>query len=304
MSRARFFTFGNVSIDDLVFPDGTTIWCVPGGNSIYSALGMAVWGELPRVVAPIGPDYPVAKLKERIDLSHCRPIAKTLRNWGLYEEDGTRQFIFRSGMRNWLDFSPHLTDLDAEPYTFCHLAPLPWSLHMDLARALRARQTSLISVDLDDRRLSEVPVSEIARLLALVDLFMPSRQDVAEIFPGCSPVDAMKALRELSPETPAIVIKCGAAGAIAHERGAADYLVSPSATQRAIDETGAGDAFCGGALVGFSRKVKLSEALARGAVSASYSVEGIGSSALLSASREDAEARFNHIIGKIEARPL
>jgi hypothetical protein len=33
-------------------------------------------------------------------------------------------------------------------------------------------------------------------------------------------------------------------------------------------------------------------------------VEGIGSSALLSASREDAEARFNHIIGKIEARPL
>jgi sugar/nucleoside kinase (ribokinase family) len=304
MSRARFFTFGNVSIDDLVFADGTTIWCVPGGNSIYSALGMAVWGELPRVVAPIGPDYPVAKLKERIDLRHCRSIAKTLRNWGLYEEDGTRQFIFRSGMRNWLDFSPHLTDLDAGSYTFCHLAPLPWSLHMDLASALRARETHLISVDLDDRRLSEVPVSEIARLLALVDLFMPSRQDVAEIFPGRSPVDAMKALRELSPETRVIVIKCGAAGAIAHERGAADYLVSPPATERAIDETGAGDAFCGGALVGFSRKVALSEALARGAVSASYSVEGIGSSALLSASREDAEARFRDVVGKIEARPL
>ena len=47
MSRARWFAFGNISIDDLVFADGTTEWCVPGGNSIYSALGMAVWGERP-----------------------------------------------------------------------------------------------------------------------------------------------------------------------------------------------------------------------------------------------------------------
>ena len=304
MNRARFFTFGNVSVDDLVFADGTTMWRVPGGNSIYSALGMAVWGELPRVVAPIGSDYPVAKLNERIDLRHCRPIGKTLRNWGLYEEDGTRHFIFRSGMRNWLDFSPRLADLDAEPYTFCHLAPLPWSLHMELAAALRARAANLISVDLDDRRLSEVPVSEVAQLLGLVDLFMPSRQDVAEIFPGRSPVDAMKALRELSPDTPAIVIKCGAAGAIAHERGATDYLESPALMKRAVDETGAGDAFCGGALVGFSRELALPEALARGVVSASYAVEGVGSSALLSASPEDAEARCRLITRRIEARPF
>ena len=64
----RFLTVGNMSIDDLVFADGTTKWAVPGGNAIYSALGMAVWGERPRVLAPRGPEYPVAALGGRIDL--------------------------------------------------------------------------------------------------------------------------------------------------------------------------------------------------------------------------------------------
>ena len=29
---AGFFAIGNISIDDLVFADGATMWCVPGGN--------------------------------------------------------------------------------------------------------------------------------------------------------------------------------------------------------------------------------------------------------------------------------
>ena len=45
MNRARYATLGNISIDDLVFADGTTKWCVPGGNAIYSGLGMAVWAS-------------------------------------------------------------------------------------------------------------------------------------------------------------------------------------------------------------------------------------------------------------------
>jgi sugar/nucleoside kinase (ribokinase family) len=304
VNRARYFAFGNVTIDDLVFADGTTMWRVPGGNSIYAALGMALWGERPEVVAPIGPDYPIAKLKDRIELKRCRPISRTLRNWGLYEEDGTRHFVFRSGMRKWEEFSPNAADLDEGPYAFCHLAPLPWELHLQIAGGLRASAARLISVDLDDRRLSEVPAAEIVRLLGLVDLFMPSRQDIAEIFPGMTPLDAMKALRAMAPDTPVIVIKCGAAGAIAHERNALDYLESPTAAESAVDETGAGDAFCGGALVGFSHHLALREALARAAVSASFAVETVGSSGLVRASREEAEGRFQRVAQRIEARPL
>jgi sugar/nucleoside kinase (ribokinase family) len=304
MSRPRFFALGNISIDDLVFADGSTMWCVPGGNSIYSALGMAVWGERPQVIAPIGPEYPAEKLGERIDLSRCRLLERNLRNWGLYEEDGTRHFTFRSKTRNWVDFSPTVADLDDGPYGFCHLAPLPWHLHVEFAEALREKGASLISVDPDDRRLSEVPLSEVGRLLRMVDMFMPSRQDAAAMFPGRAPLEALKALRELSPETPVIVIKCGAAGAIAHQQGAADYLEVPSAAERAVDETGAGDAFCGGAIVGFSRKRDLADALMRAAVSASFAVEAVGPAGLVDAPPEVAERRLNRLCERIELRPL
>lgn len=301
MSRARFFAIGNISIDDLVFADGQTMWGVPGGNSIYSALGMAVWGEPADVIAPVGPEYPVGKLSDRINLGRCRLIERNLRNWGLYEEDGTRHFIFRSKTRNWLEFSPTIDDLDDGPYACCHVAPLPWRLQLEFAAALRERGACLLSVDPDDRRLSEVPIAEVAELLALVDLFVPSRQDVAEIFPGRTPLDALRALRELSPDTPVIAIKCGSEGAIAHQRNEADYLKSPSAAGRTIDETGAGDAFCGGAPVGYSRRRGLADALARGAVSASFALEAVGSAALVAAEPEAAERWLHRATDRIEA---
>ena len=203
-----------------------------------------------------------------------------------------------------MDFSPTVADLDEGPYAFCHLAPLPWHLHVEFAEALRARGASLISVDPDDRRLSEVPLPEVARLLRMVDMFMPSRQDAAAMFPGRTPLDALKALRELSPETPVIVIKCGAAGAIAHQRGAADYIAVPSAAERAVDETGAGDAFCGGAIFGFARKRDLADALMRAAVSASFAVEAVGPAALVDAPAEVAERRLARLCDRVEARPL
>ena len=304
MSDARFIALGNISIDDLVFADGATMWAVPGGNAIYSALGMAVWGERPRVIAPIGPDYPASQLGDRIDLAQCRMIPRTLRDWGLYEEDGTRHFVFRSATRNWMDFSPFVSDVDEGRHEFCHLAPLPWRLHMELAAVLRTKGARLISLDPDDRRLDEVDRSEIARLLRLIDIFMPSRQDAAAIFPGLTPLDALKALRELAPDTPVIVVKCGKAGAIAHQRQDRDYFEIPSAAARAVDETGAGDAFCGGALVGFSRNKDLVEALTRAAVSASFAVQALGPAALIECDPETAEERRKSISSRIEARAL
>jgi sugar/nucleoside kinase (ribokinase family) len=301
---ASYFAIGNVSIDDLVFVDGTTMWCVPGGNAIYSALGMAVWGERPQVIAPIGPEYPVDALNERIDLTRCRRLDRTLRDWGLYEEDGTRQFIFRTKTRNWIDFCPTPDDLDGGPYTYCHLAPLPWSLHMELAGLLRARGAELISVDPDDRRLSEVSRADLKKLLGLVDLFLPSRQDAEAIFPGRPPLDALKALRDLAPEVPVVMIKCGSAGAIAHERDAREYIAVPAVAQEMIDETGAGDSFCGACLVGFARNRDVAGAVACATVSASFAVEGVGPSALVGAPAEIAEQRLSRLRSSIELRTL
>ena len=304
MSGGGFLTVGNMSIDDLVFADGTTKWAVPGGNAIYSALGIALWGERPRVLAPRGPEYPVAALGERIDLGQGPMRERNLRNWGLYEEDGTRTFTFRSKTRNWLYFCPGVGDLGTESFAYCHLAPLPWSLQCDFAEALRGNGAELISIDPDDRYVSATPAAERKRMFRSIDVLLPSRQDVDAMFPGKTPLDGLRMLRALAPDLPLIVVKCGEDGAIAHRTGAKDYIRVPSAADACVEPTGAGDSFCGGALIGLARSGDPVDALLRGSVSASFAVAGLGPAALVDAAREVAERRLNSLCGRVEMHIL
>lgn len=296
-----FASFGNLSIDDLVFVDGTTRWAVPGGNAVYAGLGMAVWSERPSVVAPFGSDYPVSKLEDRLDLSHCPRIPRTLRDWGLYEEDGSRQFVFRSTTRDWDDFSPRASDVFAG-IGAAHLAPLPWDRHVDLVAALRRAGTTLLSIDLDDRKLAGVAPDAVARLMASVDLFLPSRQDGRAIFPDLSAVDTVRRLRDLSPDTPLIALKCGANGCIAHSVGSSDLIELPAFPVTAVDATGAGDTFCGGTLVGYVRTGDPVQALLHGAVSASFCVETVGCTGLLNSTPDLAAARLDQFRNAVALR--
>lgn len=300
MNDLRFASLGNVTIDDLVFNDGATMWRTPGGNAIYSALGIALWGGRPTVMAPIGPDYPVELLGGRVDLSRCRPVDQTLRDWGLYEDDGSRVFVFRRHVRDWNDFSPRVDDLADDEIDCAHLAPLHWQLQIDLATRLRQGGARVISVDPDDRYLDSVSDADVRRLMGLVDLFLPSRQDAAAMLPGLSDVDMLRALRDISPETPVVAIKLGHDGVILHGSGADDYLKVPSAALEMIDATGAGDAFAGGALVGFSRSRDALGAGLHGSVSASYAVASHGPGAMVPATQDDANDRLTRLIARVE----
>ncbi len=287
----------------MVFVDGTTRWAVPGGNAVYAALGMAVWNERASVVAPFGPDYPVEVFGDRIDLSHSPRIPRSLRDWGLYEEDGSRHFVFRSETRAWGDFSPRGSDV-VSGTSAAHLAPMPWDRHLELIAALRQAGAGTVSVDLDDRNLADVSEAAVAGLVASVDLFLPSRQDARAIFPASTPHEAVRRLREMSPHTPLIVVKCGADGCVAHGAGRSDLLLLPAVPVKAEDPTGAGDAFCGGTLVGFVRTGDPLDAVLHGAVSASFCVETVGCSGLLAATEAQALERMASLRRAVEFRPL
>lgn len=306
MSPLPVTMIGNISIDDLVFPDGSTKWCLPGGNAIYSALGAALWtGETaPHVIAPVGPEYPVGDLKGRIDLSSCRKLDRTLRDWGLYEEEGTRIFTFRTKTKNWLEFSPTLNDLGTASFVAAHIAPLRWELQVEFARALRARGASFISVDPDDRYLDQLDRKQTLALLNAVDLFLPSRQDVEALLPGLSMPEALNELRQMAPNLPVIAIKCGADGVIAHEASADFYYSIPSVATDVVDTTGAGDSFCGGMLAGYAATGSILEALLRGSVSASYTVASYGPVALVDSEAGDAARRLERLRDEVRLLPV
>jgi sugar/nucleoside kinase (ribokinase family) len=285
--------FGNFTIDDLVFPDGSTRWAVPGGSAAYAAMGISLWTGYASIVAPIGADYPVEALDKRIDLSRCRPVPRTLRNWGLYEEDSRRHFVSRSATRNWREFSPKPADARSGHQTAAHLAPMPHDIAIELIRELRRAGTLSISFDLDDHDLlGNANLDQITELLCDVDLFLPSHHDALAMFPNLSPLEGLRRLRSLAPDVALIAMKCGAEGVIAHVAGTGEGVHIPSVQVEVVDVTGAGDAFCGGVLAGFATKNDPIEALLYGAVAASFCVEGFGFTGLAAATEEKAEGRL------------
>jgi sugar/nucleoside kinase (ribokinase family) len=305
VNERSFFAFGNLTIDDLVFADGTTQWCTPGGNCMYAALGMALWGVHPSIVARYGNDFPVNALGEnRVDLSLATKGERTLRNWGLYEEDGSRHFIFRQATRNWLEFSPSISDLGSGSYPYCHLGPLPWHLQSDFVAFLRQNGARLISVDVDDRRIAEVDQQALTLMLRQIDFFLPSRQDVTTLYPGISDVDALRRLRDLDSGIKVIAVKRGADGVIIHSAGDSDYMSLPAIASEVVDATGAGDSFCGGFLVGYAETGSALEGALRGSVSASFCVAGLGPSTLVDPDTSEAHSRVAALRGRAEIYPL
>lgn len=304
MRHAKFCVLGTITIDDLVFEDGSTMWRVPGGNAVYSGLGAAVWRERPVVIAPVGPEYPINAVGGRLDLSRCRQLDRTLRNWGLYEEDGSRIFIFRSKTKYWLDFSPTLTDIADFSCDFAHLAPLPWELQVALVGRLRRDGAQIISADLADRDLVQPDRAAVMRLLKAVDMFLPSKQDAAALMPAKTPHDALRGLRELAPDLPLIAVKLGERGALMHAAGAKDYVEIPTAAETVIDVTGAGDAFCGGALVGYANTKSPVEAVLWGSVSASFAVAATGPAGLVAADYDEARSRVEKLRARLDAHVL
>jgi len=298
--KGAIAVFGNLSIDDLVFADGTTRWNIPGGNAMYAGCGISVWSDAAMLVAPMGPDYPKEILEQRMSLSRCPQLSRTLRNWGLYEEDGSRQFVFRRATSRWEEFSPTAESALQGNQAAAHVAPMPRQVAMSIIRALRSTGTGLISVDLDERDLKQPGLKHIAEMMAACDLFLPSMQEAHAIFPSTEPLEALRRLRQMAPETRLIVVKCGAAGVIGHLRGATEYIQVPAVPVDPIDVTGAGDSFCGGVLAGFTENENVIDALIDGVVSASFCVEGLGPERLLTSTTEQAEERAELVRRRVD----
>ena len=284
---ASLAAFGNLTIDDLVFSDGTTRWAVPGGGAAYTALGAAIWSNEVSIVAPLGEDYPTEVFPKQIDLTRCRRISHTLRNWGLYEDDGRRHFISRSHSRDWHSFCPDRDDVVSGEQTAAHLSAMPQERALCLAQELRRNGTRFISLDMDDHDLlSESDRDMTHELIRSVDLFLPSQHDAQRLSGRAAPVDNLRYLREIAPDISLIAIKCGAEGLIAHAAAATTLIYISAYPTPVIDETGAGDAFCGGVLASFANCEDPIEALICGSISASFCVEGDGFSGLTDVTRD------------------
>ena len=272
-----------------------------GGDAVYSALGASIWVEKVMISAVAGPDYPVQSLADLygFDVSCVTHKAKlSLRNWGLYEKDGTRQFIFRNESGQWAEYTPEPSDLPPAILegTFFHCAPVPWKKQIALVRHARQCGAKFISLDPPFQFMEGMSMAELAEGLNFVDAFLPSMQEATSLFPGLTPDEVLDVLINEFPHLKAIVIKLGENGAIGYDSVRKRRFLIHAYKARVVDPTGAGDSFCGGFLAGYMKTGDVKMAVMHGVISASFIVETEGTFGMNGINANRATQRLEELI--------
>lgn len=142
-------------------------------------------------------------------------------------------------------------------------------------------------------------LEEVLSLLRWVRVFLPSRQEVESLM-GAG--DLWDSAREFAGAGPAVVvIKDGPNGSLVYDRAGDRCWTVPVHVGEVVDVTGAGDAYCGGFLVGYAETDDPLMAACYGTVSASFVLEGHGGLFGLRYTREDAELRLGQVWQKAES---
>jgi sugar/nucleoside kinase (ribokinase family)/fructoselysine-6-P-deglycase FrlB-like protein len=299
-SRPRVIVVGNLTIDDVVLPDGTTQMSSLGGNSLYTALGVRLWQPRIGLVTRRGEDFP----RELTAALHALGIATkgvvdipgpTVRNWIVYETNGERHWLYRTPRERSREVAVQPGDLpvewlEVEPPPVVHIAAMP----LDAAEAIvdtvrRISPRAIITLDTHEDYVVDYR-QRLRALAARVDAFLPSRSELADLVGYDDPRRALVSLTGLP--TPVIVIKMGAEGALVWDKAKGTLHEAGVSRGPVVDVTGAGDAFCGGFAAGLSLGFSPVESAQRGTVAASYAVAGFGSMRLARVDPAEAQARM------------
>jgi sugar/nucleoside kinase (ribokinase family) len=129
----RVIVVGNLTIDDVVLADGRTGIGSLGGGAIYAALGARLWSVPVGLVTRRGEDFDVSHLAHLaelgVDTSGVVDIpGPTVRDWILYQADGSRTWVYRTPAERSLEVAVQPTDvpkswLDECTSRRCHWLP-------------------------------------------------------------------------------------------------------------------------------------------------------------------------------------
>ena len=281
---------GNLTIDDVIQADGSSQMGTLGGNSVHAAAAALTWVRDVGVVARCGADFPAAalsRLREAgADTGGIRPVdGPTVRNWVIYEADGSRTWVYRTPRGRGAEVAPRPGDipgawLDRGPANpvapVVHVAAMPLAAATAIVRSIRERAAgAVITLDThEDWR----PGDDVLDAARLVDVFVPSRAELTELT-GCDdPERAADGL--LAAGVRCVVVKLGGEGALVARPGSPPAWV-PAPPAEVVDPTGAGDSFCGGFAAGLALGDDAVEAAWRGAVTAAAAIGAAGSLRLL-----------------------
>jgi glucosamine--fructose-6-phosphate aminotransferase (isomerizing) len=281
---------GNLTIDDVVLPTGATKMATLGGNSVHAATAVVAAGASAAVIARRGDDFPpgasAALADAGIDVAGLVDVAgPTVRNWVVYEEDGSRHWLYRTPPERSAQVAPQPGDLPERALrqaAVVHVAAMPLG-HAEriVARVREVAPGAVVTLDTHETWDAAV-AGRVLELARTVGLFVPSQEELSQLVGAASPQAGLAALAAAGVTR--AVTKAGGAGAYLLEDGLITRI--PALDVQVADATGAGDAFCGGLAAGLARGLPLRAAVGLGVAVAGTAITGSGSLRLLEPGRD------------------
>ncbi|MCB0168424.1 MAG: carbohydrate kinase family protein [Anaerolineae bacterium] len=279
--QIAFVTFSLI-IDDLIFPDQTTALGLLGGGGPQTAFGMRLWADSVGLVSGVGDDLPESALawlyQTGIDTQGLlyTPDCPTPRAWQHLAADGHRvqqwrvpgQVIGRQLRRSLA----HLPPAYRQACGF-HLGVHPEDPDLDFIRALR-ELGAVVSVEPFRETHRPLSDAELRSLLSAGQIFSPNQIEAESLVGPGTPDQLIRRLVEAGASI--VALRQGPTGALVHHAQSGETCHIPAIETNVVDVTGAGNAFCGGFLVGWVQTGNLRTAGLYGAVAASFLVEQVG----------------------------
>lgn len=277
MTHIDFLAIGSVIIDDIVYPDGRTSMGVLGGGGTHTAYGMALSGERPSLGAVVGHDLPDnIRIRFEKDFDTSGIIwseYKQLRAWQIFEWNGKRSEIPRVDITAPFFFEPYA---DNELISYTSLTGLSVLRDPQYVESWRKRFPD--ATLLWEPARAYMMSGDYEGFLAGVphaDIISPNLLEAQTVYNIEDEVEIIRRL--LADGVQIVALRMGEKGSIVAQQGnATAYRIPPVAVDEIVDQTGAGNTYCGGFVVGWCRHHDLVTAGCYGAVVASFALETIG----------------------------
>ncbi|MGB8212736.1 MAG: carbohydrate kinase family protein [Anaerolineales bacterium] len=326
-----FVIAGRLRRDYLLPPAGRPLVDVPGGNLLYTAAGLGVWGGNAGLLARVGEDYPrewlsyfekqgwdtrgIHILPGALDLRYFQarldaqtfqranpithfarmnlPIPKSLLGYQPPAEADDRKTAHPT--------SPRPVDIPSDylDAPVAHLCSLDYVTANRLLSTFRQASVTSLTLDPSAAYMTVAAFDDICSLLQGLTAFLPCEEELRSLFWGRTDDlwQMAEALGNFGCEF--IVVKRGVRGQMLYDAASKKRWEIPAYPARLEDLTGAGDSFCGGFLAGYQKTFDPVRAVLYGSVSASLTIEGSGAFHALEALPGLAQARLDSLSGLV-----
>ncbi|GAB4434635.1 MAG: hypothetical protein Kow0031_16380 [Anaerolineae bacterium] len=275
-----YAAIGSIIIDDIVDPCGRSTMGVLGGGGTHAVAGMRVWSRHTALVSVIGQGFPEAAWQRLLQLADTRAVllrpGAQPRFWQLFEADGTRHELPRT---DFALFQRSAVRPDEFPPEFASVrgvflqTPTTETTLAWVARLRALNPAMVILWEPWEIYFRPENLAGLRQALPLVDVFSPQTAELGWLLGETGPRQQAAQLFEMGARC--VALRLGAAGSLVGRAGQLHHL--PAIAAPVVDETGAGNAYCGGFVVGYVESGGDAVTAGRyGAVSATFALAQVG----------------------------